>query len=85
MRVGLGVVGILVTAGNETTTHGNDVVLATRVRIGSLVPMGFEFFVIPTLDVTGYLVPGTLFWGSVIILGRTISTRVLPLLKRIKV
>lgn len=38
---GLRVVGILVVTGNETTIFGINVAFVTRVRIGSLVPMGF--------------------------------------------
>lgn len=83
MCFGLGVVGILVATGKETTTPGIDVALATGLKIGSLVPMGLVFFVVPTDDKPGYSLFGALFWGSDIFLERTISTKVLPLFKRI--
>lgn len=81
--VGLRVVGILVATSKETTTLGIDVALATGLRICSLVPKGFVFSVVQTVDETNCSVSETLFWGSDVFLGRTISTKTLPLLKRI--
>lgn len=76
---------MLVATGNETTSPGIDVALVTGVRIGSLVHMAFMFSVVLIVGATECLVSGALSWGSDVFLGRTNSTKVLPILKRVKV
>lgn len=75
---------MFVVADNATTTPDKDVKFVIRARICSLVIGGLEVHAVAIVDPTSFFVSETLFWGEVF-LRRTISTRVLPLLKRIQI
>lgn len=85
-EVGLDVVEIFVTCGNETTTPGTDFAITIRVKIRHETPTGFDVPPVPIVKLIDGFGSGTSFqarepWALEAFFGLTISAKSLPLLK----
>lgn len=78
------VVGILVTCGGGTTTSGNIIEIDVWLKKWAITLIVAEVPGPPTVDSVGYSsLFGSLFWGKKEFFGCMISTKILPLLRRI--
>lgn len=74
---------MIITGGEKTSTHGIDIVVTFEVKIGPITPTWFDVPIVPIVEVTGGSGSAASFRAWEVFFGLTISTRILPLLRRI--